>query len=74
MKNCMNCNRPLTADEVAVHRKLVSREATRFMCKTCLAAYFNVPEEKIDQKIIQFKRQGCLLFAHDLTDFTTGDK
>ena len=40
------------------------------MCKTCLASYFNVPEEKIDQKIIQFKRQGCLLFAHDLT---TGD-
>ena len=68
MTTCMNCNRPLTADEVAVHRKLVSREATRFMCKTCLAAYFGVPEEKIDQKIIQFKRQGCLLFAHDLTD------
>ena len=74
MTNCMNCNRPLTADEVAVHRKLVSRESTRFMFKTCLAAYFDVTEEKIDQKIIQFKRQGCLLFAHDLTDFTTGDK
>ena len=74
MTNCMNCNRPLTADEVAVHRKLVSRESTRFMCKTCLAAYFDVTEEKIDQKIIQFKRQSCLLFAHDLTDFTTGDK
>ncbi|MBQ7016037.1 MAG: hypothetical protein IJN10_03660 [Firmicutes bacterium] len=66
----MNCGRPLTADEVAVHRKLVSRESSKFMCKTCLASYFNVPEEKIDQKIIQFKRQGCLLFAHELT---TGD-
>ncbi len=37
------------------------------MCKTCLAAYFEVSEEKIDQKIAQFKRQGCLLFAHDTT-------
>jgi len=71
MATCMNCDRPLTADEVAVHRKLVSRESSKFMCKTCLAAYFNVPEEKIDQKIIQFKRQGCLLFSHTLT---SGDK
>lgn len=77
MTNCMNCGRPLTADEVAVHRKLVSREASRFMCKSCLAAYFDVTEDKIDRKIIQFKRQGCLLFAHDLpdsTDLTIGDK
>ncbi len=66
MTNCKQCGRPLTADEVAVHRKLISREAAQYMCKTCLAAYFDVSEEKIDQKIAQFKRQGCLLFAHDL--------
>ena len=66
MTNCMKCGRPLTADEVAIHRKLISREALQFMCKTCLAAYFEVSEDKIDQKIAQFKRQGCLLFAHDL--------
>ncbi len=72
MTNCMNCDRPLTADEIAVHRKLVSREATHFMCKTCLAAYFDVTEDKNDQKIIQYKRQCCLLFAHDSTDLTTG--
>ena len=66
----MKCGRSLTADEVAVHRKLVARDAAQFMCKTCLAAYFDVTETKIDLKIAQFKRQGCLLFAHDLT---TGD-
>ena len=65
MTICMKCGRSHTADEVALHRKLISREAAQFMCKTCLAAYFDVEESKIDQKIEQFKRQGCLLFAHD---------
>jgi len=62
--NCYECGRPLTVDEIAVHRKLISRAATEYMCKTCLAFYFNVPEAKIDEKIEQFKRQGCLLFIH----------
>lgn len=65
MAVCLKCGRPLTADEIAVHRKLVSREASQFMCKTCLAAYFEVEEAKIDQKIAQFKRQGCLLFVQN---------
>ena len=65
MAVCLKCGRPLTADEIAVHRKLVSREASQFMCKTCLAYYFEVEEAKIDQKIAQFKRQGCLLFVQD---------
>lgn len=62
MSACMQCGRTLTADEIALHRKLVSREAARFMCKTCLARYFDVDEARLDQKIEQFKRQGCMLF------------
>lgn len=62
--NCLQCGRALTADEIAVHRKLVNRQAESFFCKRCLAAYFDVPEEKIDGKIRQFKEQGCLLFSH----------
>ena len=54
-----------------MYRKLVSRQAQRFMCKTCLATYFEVEEEKIDRKIEQFKRQGCLLFVQAGED-TTG--
>lgn len=62
MTQCFQCNRPLTADEIAVYRKMVNRTAERFLCKTCLAAYFDVTEDKIDRKIEQFKRIGCLLF------------
>ena len=65
MAACLQCDRPLTSDEVAVYRKLVRRDATEFLCKTCLAAYFNVDEAKIDQKIENFKRQGCMLFVQN---------
>ena len=65
MAACLQCKRPLVSDEIAVYRKLVRRDATEFLCKTCLAAYFNVDEAKIDQKIEQFKRQGCMLFVQN---------
>ena len=63
MVQCFQCGRQLTADEIAVYRKMVNREANQFLCKTCLAAYFEVDEDKIDKKIQQFKRIGCLLFV-----------
>jgi hypothetical protein len=62
MAVCSQCERPLTGDEISVYRKLVNREAASFLCKTCLAEYFGVTENKIDEKIRQFKRNGCLLF------------
>ena len=62
MAVCRQCERSLTGDEISVYRKLVNREAVSFLCKTCLAEYFGVSEAKIDEKIRQFKRNGCLLF------------
>ena len=63
MAQCFQCGVQMTADEIAVYRKMVNREADKFLYKTCLARYFDVPVEKIDQKIQQFKRIGCLLFV-----------
>ena len=63
MARCFECGRKLTGDEIAVYRKLVDRMAEKFMCKSCLASYFEVTEDKIDKKIEQFKRIGCLLFV-----------
>ena len=63
MAQCFECGRRLTGDEIAVYRKLVDRMAESFLCKTCFAAYFEVSEDKIDKKIEQFKRIGCLLFV-----------
>lgn len=61
--NCKTCERQLVSDEVSLNYKLISRECTAFLCLSCMAEYFGVTEEKLNAKIAQFKRQGCLLFA-----------
>ncbi|MEG0457440.1 MAG: hypothetical protein RR549_04855 [Oscillospiraceae bacterium] len=59
---CINCNRPLERDDIAVHKKLINRGASEFMCKTCLAKFYKCDVSLIEKKIEQFKQQGCLLF------------
>ena len=52
----------VTADEKAVYLKMVNRQATSFLCISCLAKYFDVDEALIYKKIEQFKEVGCMLF------------
>lgn len=59
---CRQCGRPLDGDDIAIYRKLVTRDAITFLCRSCLAGYFGVSEQIIDEKIEQFRRQGCTLF------------
>lgn len=65
MTVCYQCGQELSADEIGLNRKMIDRNATRFLCKRCFARYFGVSEEKVDQKIRQFKAQGCTLFTPD---------
>lgn len=60
---CMECGRSLTYNEVGAYKKFVNRGSTRFLCKTCLSAKLGITEEEIDEKIRQFKLQGCTLFV-----------
>ena len=63
MSVCMQCGRALTFNEIGAHKKFINRGSTSFFCKTCLAKWLDVPEEQIDKKTEQFKRQGCTLFV-----------
>lgn len=58
----MKCNRALTFNEIALHRKVINRGAKEFMCLTCLAEYLNSDEKTLKEKIDFFRRQGCSLF------------
>ena len=62
MEYCTDCGRPLTADEIGLTKKLISRGAQSFFCLTCLARRFSVSEELLREKIDQFRRMGCTLF------------
>lgn len=62
MAKCLQCEKELTSDEIAIYRRLIFRDAEEYMCKECLAAYLGVPAEVIDARIAYFKRIGCTLF------------
>ncbi|MCI8286625.1 MAG: hypothetical protein HFH89_02975 [Lachnospiraceae bacterium] len=60
---CMHCGKTLTYNEIGAHRKFINRGSTTFLCRNCLAKELDVPPELIDEKIEEFKRQGCTLFV-----------
>lgn len=59
----MQCGRELSADEIGLHKKMINRGSTEFMCIACLAAFFHCEEKLLKQKIQQFREEGCMLFA-----------
>ncbi|MBR6029978.1 MAG: hypothetical protein IKP40_12910 [Clostridia bacterium] len=60
---CAACGRPLTADEIAITRKLINRGAQAWFCVDCLARRFEVTREDIEERIAYFRRMGCTLFT-----------
>ena len=60
---CFQCGKKLTYNEVGAYKKFVNRGSKAFLCRTCLAESLDVPPELIDEKIEQFKAQGCTLFV-----------
>jgi hypothetical protein len=62
MDYCKQCGKPLSRDEIGLHKKLVNRGATEYWCISCLGAHFGVSILLLEQKIAQFKADGCTLF------------
>lgn len=62
MPKCVKCGREVVPLEESLTRKMISRGATQFLCKKCLAVKFSCTEERLDEMAEQFKKQGCMLF------------
>ena len=60
---CIRCKKSLTQNEIGAYMKFVNRDSKEFLCKSCLSKKLNIPENVIDKKIEDFKRQGCTLFV-----------
>ncbi len=63
MQTCMECEKRLTSDEIAIYRRLIYRDAEEYLCKACLAKKMRVTEKDIEEKIVHFKKIGCTLFS-----------
>ena len=62
-ETCKQCGAKLMSDDIAIYKKMVLRTAEEFLCIDCLAKYFNVSRESIEEKIRFFRESGnCTLF------------
>ena len=62
MSKCFRCGAELSADEIAVYKKLINRGAEKYLCIPCLSKELKISEETIKTRIEQFKKAGCTLF------------
>lgn len=62
MKKCIECGKKLTKDEIALNKKLINKNTKQFLCLDCLSAFLNTDCEILEDKIVQFKEEGCTLF------------
>ena len=60
--HCTKCGAELCQLDKALHRKMISRGATEFMCKNCLAEYFQTTTAHLDELAAYYKSAGCTLF------------
>lgn len=62
-QKCASCGKPLeTKNEIGINRKLLGDQTMVYYCMDCLAEYLEVTVQDIEDKIEEFKDQGCKLF------------
>lgn len=59
--NCAQCGRGVTYDECGLNRKFNAGKDT--FCIRCLAKRLDVTEERLKEKIEEFRKAGCLYFT-----------
>lgn len=59
---CEKCGKQITKNEVGLNKKLISRKTLEFLCMDCLTKYLGTTKEVLEEKIEQFKNEGCDLF------------
>lgn len=62
IKNCCECGKALSKDEIALNKKLIDKNIKSFMCLECMSEHFGCEAADLQIKIDEFKEQGCTLF------------
>lgn len=60
---CLACGKKnLDKDTIGINKKLLGKEIRKFYCIDCLADYLDCTVEDLQDKIEEFKEEGCELF------------
>ena len=62
ISRCKLCDKELEKDWIALHKKLLDKNAKDFYCIYCLADTFNCEVADLEVKIEEFREAGCTLF------------
>ena len=61
---CTHCAAFLTSNEIALYKKLISRDAENFLCLDCFASELSTTREKLEDLIERLYQMGtCSLFV-----------
>lgn len=60
---CEDCAIVLDKTQIALNKKLISRQIENFLCISCLSQSLGCTEEDLEIKIEEYKEQGCSLFV-----------
>lgn len=62
-KRCDSCDAILSKDEIGASKKFLGRNTLELYCYNCLADYMDCTVEEIQDRVREFKNEGCALFS-----------
>lgn len=61
--NCIACDKEnLDKNTIGINKKLLGEDIKTFYCMDCLADFLGCTVQDIEDKIEEFKEEGCKLF------------
>lgn len=61
---CIACDKEITEkDTIGINKKLLGMKIKSLYCMPCLADYLGTTVEDLNDKIEEFKEEGCELFS-----------
>lgn len=62
MEECYYCKTTMSKDDKALCKKLLGKNIKQFFCRKHLAEVLDTDVETLNEKVEQFKEEGCTLF------------
>lgn len=61
---CLSCRKSdLSKNTIGINKKILGRDIKSFYCMDCLSDYLDISVEELEDKIQEFKDDGCKLFS-----------